>query len=52
MTNWWFYLEIDWNSITIIDGVKYYATKDGCLKLFPDGVIQYITNGWYKHSTL
>jgi hypothetical protein len=49
LRTWYFYLELDWDSLTVINGVKYYACKDGVLKIFPDGIIQYISNFWYEN---
>ena len=35
-------------SENIINGIRFIAITGGCLKIFPDGTRQFLTNAWYE----
>lgn len=49
MRPWWFNLGVDWSSENVINGKKFYATKEGCLVIHSDGkTIQYFSSTWFE----
>jgi len=49
---WWFRLGVDFNTGKYMNGYKLYACRDGAVKVYPCGTIQWISNAWYSDEEI
>ena len=48
MSKWYFNLQVDFESHSEINGIRFYACKNGVLKIHPDNTKQFIHNNFFE----
>ena len=52
MTPWYFNLGVDFSSLRVINGVRFYACQDGVLIIYPCHTRRFIKNSFYDDVEL